>query len=136
MQSRRNDYDVTNRVQTTDVISVHREVARLFRLLYPGAAHVVMDRAFNDVAKVYAGQYPGLQACDTAYHNLQHVLDVTLAMTRLMDGYERSRSGTPALGVRFFQFGVQIAAESGQPEHDERFFQQIDVPLHGADIAP
>lgn len=108
MQTRRNDYDVTNRVQTTDIISVHREISRLFRLLYPGAAHVVMERAFDDVAKVYAGQYPGLQACDTAYHNLQHVLDVTLAMTRLMDGYERSRNGTPALGVRFFQLGVVV----------------------------
>jgi len=109
MQSRRNDFDVTNRIQTTDAAAVHREIARLFRLLYPGAAHVVMDRAFDDVTKLYSGQYPGYQACDTSYHNLQHVLDVTLAMSRLMDGYERSRNGTPAFGVRFFQLGV-IAA--------------------------
>lgn len=106
MQTRRNDFDVTNRIQTTDATAVHREIARLFRLLYPGAAHVVMDRAFEDVAKLYAGLYPGYQACDTSYHNLQHVMDVTLAMARLMDGYERSRNGTPALGVRFFQLGV------------------------------
>ena len=109
MQTRRNDFDVTNRIQTTDVVSVHREIARLFRLLYPGAAHVAMDRAFDDVARIYAGQYPGYQACDTGYHNLQHVMDVTLAMTRLMDGYERSRNGTAALGVRFFQLGVVVA---------------------------
>lgn len=108
MQSRRNDFDVTNRIQTTDVVAVHREIARLFRLLYPGAAHVAMDRAFDDVANIYAGRYPGLQACDTGYHNLQHVMDVTLAMTRLMDGYERSRNGTAALGVRFFQLGVIV----------------------------
>ena len=106
MQTRRNDFDVTNRIQTTDATAVHREIARLFRLLYPGAAHVVMDRGFEDVAKLYAGLYPGYQACDTSYHNLQHVMDVTLAMARLMDGYERSRNGTPALGVRFFQLGV------------------------------
>ena len=109
MQTRRNDFDVTNRIQTTDVVAVHRETARLFRLLYPGAAHVAMDRAFDDVARIYAGQYPGYQACDTGYHNLQHVMDVTLAMTRLMDGYERSRNGTAALGVRFFQLGVVVA---------------------------
>lgn len=106
MQTRRNDFDVTNRIQTTDATAVHREIARLFRLLYAGAAHVVMDRAFIDVAKLYAGSYPGYQACDTSYHNLQHVMDVTLAMARLMDGYERSRNGRPALGVRFFQLGV------------------------------
>ena len=106
MQLRRNDFDVTNRIQTTDAVAVHREIARLFRLLYPGAAHMAIDRAFDDVAKLYSGQYPGYQACDTLYHNLQHVLDVTLAMSRLMDGYERSRNGTLALGVRFFQLGV------------------------------
>ena len=108
MQARRNDFDVTNRIQTTDVDAVQREIARLFRLLYPGAAHMVMDRAFADVAKLYVGQYPGYQACDTAYHNLQHVMEVTLAMARLMDGYERSRNGTPALGVRLFQLGVIV----------------------------
>ncbi len=69
---------------------------------------MAMDRAFEDVAKIYVGQYPGYQACDTSYHNLQHVMDVTLAMARLMDGYERSRNGTPALGVRFFQLGVVV----------------------------
>lgn len=106
MQLRRNDFDVTNRIQTTNAPSVQREISRLFRLLYPGAAHLPMDRAFGDVTKLYAGQYPGYEACDTGYHNLQHVLDVTLAMARLMDGYERSRHGTPALGVRFFQLGV------------------------------
>ena len=109
MQTRRNDFDVTNRIQTTDATAVQREIARLFRLLYAGAAHVVMDRAFVDVAKLYAGSYPGYQACDTSYHNLQHVMDVTLAMARLMDGYERSRNGRPALGVRFFQLGVICA---------------------------
>ncbi len=109
MQSRRNDFDVTNRIQTTDASAVRREIARLFRLLYPGAAHVAMDRAFDDIAKLYAGDYPGYCACDTGYHNLQHVMDVTLAMARLMDGYERSRNGTPAFGVRFFQLGVITA---------------------------
>jgi hypothetical protein len=108
MQLRRNDFDVSNRIQTTDAGAVHREIARLFRLLYPGAAHVAMDRAFADVADAYSGRYPGLQACDTSYHNLQHVMEVTLAMARLMDGYERSRNGTSALGVRLFQLGVIV----------------------------
>jgi len=109
MQIRRNDFDVTNRVQTTDPVSVKTELDRLFRLLYPGACHSTMDRAFQDIVRLYHGQYPGYLACDTSYHNLQHVMDVTLAMARLMDGYERSRNGTPALGVRLYQLGV-IAA--------------------------
>jgi hypothetical protein len=109
MQPRRNDFDVTNRIQTTDLASVQREINRLFRLLYPGAYHSIMDRAFADLGRLYQGDYPGYLACDTAYHDLQHVMDVTLAMARLMDGYERSRKNTPALGVKLFQLGVIVA---------------------------
>ena len=109
MQIRRNDFDVTNRVQTTDPASVKTELDRIFRLLYPGASHGTMDRAFQDVVLLYHGDYPGYLACDTAYHDLQHVMDVTLAMSRLMDGYERSRNGTPAFGVRIFQLGIIVA---------------------------
>ena len=109
MQIRRNDFDVTNRVQTTDPGSVKSELDRLFRLLYPAAAHGGMDRAFQDTVSLYRGEYPGYQACDTSYHDLQHVLEVTLAMARLMDGYEKSRNGTPAFGVRLFQLGIITA---------------------------
>ena len=121
MQVRRNDYDVTNRIQTTDPEAVKREVARLFRLLYPGAAHTLMDRAFADLSKLYAGDFPGYRGCDTEYHDLQHVMDVTLAMSRLMDGYERSRSGTPPLGVKLFQIGVIVGLfhDMGYLRHTE-----------------
>lgn len=109
MQIRRNDFDVTNRIQTTEPAHVKTELDRLFRLLYPGASHSVMDRAFHDAIRLYHGEYPGYLACDTSYHDLQHVMEVTLAMARLMDGYERSRNGTPAFGVRLFQLGVVTA---------------------------
>jgi hypothetical protein len=68
-----------------------------------------MDRAFRDLAALYKGQYPGYHACDTAYHDVQHVLDVTLAMARLFDGYERSRAGLEPLDASMFRLGV-IAA--------------------------
>jgi hypothetical protein len=109
VQIRRNDFDVTNRVQTTDPLSVKTELDRLHRLLYPAGSRVGIDHAFNDCIRLYRGEYPGYSACDTDYHDLQHVLEVTLAMARLMDGYERSRHGSPALGVRLFQLGVVLA---------------------------
>lgn len=104
-----NDFDVTNKIKTTDPVTVEQEIARLYRLLYPRVAPLEMTRAFADVAKLYAGRYPGYLACDTSYHNLQHVLDVTLAMARLMDGYERSRGQLPPLGGRLFQLGIVCA---------------------------
>src|SRR5258706_5922579 len=106
MQIRRNDFDVTNRIQTTDPAVVEREINRLSRLLYPGVSQQAMVRAFADIVRLYNGSYLGYMACDTSYHDLQHVMEVTLAMARLMDGYERSRRDTPALGARLFQLGI------------------------------
>ncbi len=121
MQPRRNDFDVTNRVKTTEPKLVEAEIARLFRLLYPGASHRPMSLAFDDVERLYLGRYPGYHACDTSYHNLQHVMDVTLAMARMMDGYERSREGMPALGVRLFQLGIMTALF-----HDMGYLRRLD----------
>ena len=109
MQIRRNDFDVTNRIRTTDPALVEREISRLFRLLYPGASQQAMARAFVDIVQLYSGNYPGYLACDTSYHDLQHVMEVTLAMSRLMDGYERSRRESPAFGAPLFQLGIVTA---------------------------
>jgi hypothetical protein len=109
METRRNNFDVTNLVDTTDVDSVNREVGRIFRDLYPQASTRALDQTFADVGRLYQGEYPGYLACDTEYHNLQHTLDVTLAMARLMDGYERSRGRGEAIGSRLFLFGMVAA---------------------------
>ncbi len=105
----RNDLDVSDRIKTTDPQNVNQEINRIFLDLYPEATTVTLDRAFGDADKIYRGELPGFNACDTAYHDIQHVLDVTLAMARLIDGYERSRVGTDPLGKNLFQLGVITA---------------------------
>jgi len=100
---------VTNQVNTTDPAAVDDEVRRVFLDLYPDAPTALLSRAFADCARLYRGEYAGYRACDTPYHNLQHVLDVTLAMARLMDGYERGRSYSEAIGARLFGFGIVAA---------------------------
>ncbi|MGH8759976.1 MAG: hypothetical protein ACREVW_10765, partial [Burkholderiales bacterium] len=106
---RRNNYDVTNQVNTTDPAAVNGEVSRIFVALYPRASTRVLNRSFKDLVRLHLGEYPGYRASDTGYHNLQHTLDVTLAMARLMDGYERSRDRADALGPKLFGFGVVTA---------------------------
>ena len=109
MSTYANDHDVTDRIRTTDSREVNQEVDRIFLDLYPEASEQRLDRAFTDVTALYGGRYPGYLQCDTAYHDIQHVLDVTLAMARLIDGYERSRSGTESLGPELFELGVITA---------------------------
>lgn len=118
---RRNDHDVTNKIRTTDLAQVSAEVQRLYCGLYDGrtargASSEAIEHAFADIGKLYRGDHPGFKPCDTEYHDIQHVLDVTLAMARLMDGYERSRKVTrsrvgdsPALPAACFSLGVVTA---------------------------
>jgi hypothetical protein len=107
---------VTDKVRTTDLKHVSAEVMRLYRSLYNGTPSGALDHAFKDIGRLYSGKHPDYLPCDTEYHDIQHVLDVTLAMARLMDGYERSRkvtrsrvSDTPALPAACFSLGAITA---------------------------
>ena len=108
MGGRRNDYDVTNRVQTTDPGDVRAEVGRIFHSLYPQRTDAVIARAITDAARLFRGEYPGYLGCDTAYHDLQHTLDVSLAMARIMAGYIRQSPGA-VIDADLFAFGVLAA---------------------------
>ena len=111
MNFRRSDFDVTNRINTTDPVCVKLEVARIYRTLYSrDAGRRPCISAFDDIVRLYRGEFPGYARCDTEYHDLQHILEVTLAMARLLDGYERSRGDGPAIGERLFQLGRDLRA--------------------------
>jgi len=107
MVQRRNDYDVTNSVRTTDVSAVAAEVRGIYTRLYGKSGSAGLDQTFRDFAALYRGEFPGYRACDTGYHDIQHVLDVTLAMARLLDGYKRA--GREPLDERMFRLGVILA---------------------------
>jgi hypothetical protein len=109
MTYRGNDFDVSSRFNTTDPTVVNDEIDRIYLELYPSAPTTLLDNAFRDLTRLYRGEYPGYHPCDTAYHDVQHVLDVTLAMARLIDGYERSRIGTEPFGDALFRLGVITA---------------------------
>jgi len=109
MNFRRSDFDVTNRINTTDPVCVKLEVDRIFRSLYARPRAATLNRAFDDMVRIYRGEFPGYAKCDTDYHDLQHVLEVTLAMARLLDGYERSRGEGRHIPERLFELGVICA---------------------------
>ena len=109
MGCRGNEYDVSCRINTTDPGAVNEEVDRIFLELYPDASTSHLERAFGDLAELYGGRRPGYHACDTAYHDIQHVLDVTLATARLIDGYVRARIGGESLDASMFRLGVVTA---------------------------
>lgn len=89
---RRARYDVTNQVDTTDPSAVSYEVAHIFEQIYRREFPSGVLRVFADIGRLYRGDFPGYHACETDYHDVQHILEVTLAMARLMDGCARSTS--------------------------------------------
>jgi hypothetical protein len=105
---RRNEFDVTDRVNTTAPGAVSGEVFRIYQNLYQRGDPGNLVQAFDDVTRLYAGEYPGYRPCDTSYHDIQHVLDVTLAMARLMDGCVRA-TDADVLNERLFRFGIMTA---------------------------
>lgn len=106
---RRSDFDITDRIRVTDPIEVGDEVLRLYRALYRDARTRPMERAFRDLSQLYHGKHPDYHPCDTEYHDIQHVLDVTLTMARLLDGYARGPKGAAQLTPDLFSVGVITA---------------------------
>jgi hypothetical protein len=104
---RRSDYDVTNSIRTTDPAAVQAEVLSIFRSLFPSLQATQLQRAFERAERLYDGRHPGYWPCDTEYHDLQHILDVTLAMARLLG--EQPVTGqlfmVGALSALFHDFG-------------------------------
>ena len=125
MDIRRNSFDVSNTVDTTNCVSVNREINRIFLGLFPEADTLQVDNCFSDVMRLYRGENPSYRACDTAYHDIQHVQEVALAMARLMDGYERSRRTMESMGPRLFVFGVVLALL-----HDVGYLRHVNDSRH------
>ncbi len=108
MHNRRNEYDVTNIVDTTSPADVSESVRNIYQDLYQKDAPKNLGQPFADLGLLYEGKYPGFHECETDYHDVQHVLDVTLAMARLLNGCVRS-TGTDTVSERLFRFGIITA---------------------------
>jgi len=109
MKGRRNEYDVTNRVNVTDPSAVCNEVCLLLDELYPDRDLQPLRKAFQIANDLFCGNYPGYHPCDTPYHDLQHTMDVTLAMARLLFGHERSVGRSDLLGSELIELGLVVA---------------------------
>lgn len=121
-QDRRNDYDVTNTVEVSNPTAVRNAVYELYSETFPGASYDKLWLAFYDFERLFTGRYPGYRGCDTTYHDVQHTLDMTLALARLVAGYERSVDPAERLGAKRAQMAVitSLFHDSGYIRHEDR----------------
>ena len=121
MRERRSHYDVTNSICISDPHVVEDTVCEILKGLYPRADLAPVRMAFDTFAHLYAGILPGYHGCDTWYHDVQHSLDCTLALARLLDGHERSEPKSRRLGERRARFGIICALF-----HDSGYLRRYD----------
>jgi hypothetical protein len=129
--ARRSDYDVTNTVRVSSAPDVRDAVQSLFLATWPGLDFTPIARAFQDFEMAFTGRMPGYFGVDTVYHDQQHTLDVTLAMARLLTGYERTHAGTArALGAERAAVGILLALF-----HDIGYLRERgEAALNGAEF--
>lgn len=128
---RRSEYDVTNRIHVTDCQLVNREVRAVFAVCYPGASYDAIDRSFELFNELYEGCHAAYHGCDTHYHNIQHVLDVTLAIARLIAGYEQqcdagasfnaTQASTAIITALFHDVGYLRKLEEANVKHGAEY---------------
>jgi hypothetical protein len=95
---RRSDFDVTNTVQVSSPTAVLAAVEALYRPTWPELSLEPLRRAFEHFERLFAGEVEGFYGVDTVYHDRQHTLDITLALARLIVGYERQVDDAQRLG--------------------------------------
>ena len=122
LQDRRNDYDVTNTVQVSSAPQVRAAVKDLFSALYPQSSFDSVWLAFHDFERVFTGRDADYHPVDTTYHDMQHTLDMTLALARLIAGHETSVEPGDRLGADRAELAIVSALfhDVGYLRHKER----------------
>ena len=106
---RQSENDVADIVNVESTAAVREEVKTILQRRYPKTSFAILDTVFEDFKQLFTGNMPGYLACDTAYHDMRHTLEVTLAMTRLIDGHDRVACAPEQLGAQRALLGVVVA---------------------------
>ncbi len=127
----------------TQTPQTQQTVAHIFEILGDEYDHVAprIEALFADVDALYAGQWPSHEACGVTYHNFDHALDVSLAVARMISGWNKVNP-TDKLSEQLAEIGLAAAIfhdsgyikEKGDQEGTGGKFTLIHVD-RGQDIA-
>ncbi len=92
-------------VSTAVPAAVERAVRSIFLELFPQGDTGFVPRAFAWMLECFSGGCSGYQAVDTLYHDVEHTMQGTLCMSRLLRGRHRA-GAAPVLSERVFQLGI------------------------------
>lgn len=65
---------------------IFKEIKFIISLMVKDFDYDFLELAFDNIQRIFSGRFPGYQASNTSYHNLDHTMAVTLALIRLIHG--------------------------------------------------
>ncbi len=74
-------------VNLKDFGKVFDEVKDIITIICPVFDYEPLESIYNDILKLFSGEYPGYRKCNTEYHDLIHTINTLLTMARLIHGY-------------------------------------------------
>lgn len=92
-------------IDTKQIAEVQREVLAVFQSIFSRETTVFLKNSFAWTNDCFTGKYRDYQPIDARYHDLEHTLQVTLCLARLMRGWHRAI--TPSeVTPRLFELGI------------------------------
>jgi len=92
-------------VDTKDSAAVEREVAAVYLAMFPLGDPAFVSTALEGLKNCFDGEYKDYLASDARYHDLEHTLQGTLCMARLLHGRHQA-DAKPAVAQRIFELGL------------------------------
>lgn len=90
MEHRQTTSDVSDLFTNTDPETVWSKATDLIKRTSPAFDFAIARTVFDDVMRLFHGEYPGYCQIKTPYHDLSHTLTVFLCGIRLMHGMQLS----------------------------------------------
>ena len=92
-------------IDTRQISKVQQELQSIYFAVFPQGDPDFIPRVFDWTSDCFTGRYKDYQAIDARYHDLQHTLQVTLCMARLLRGRHVAKV-TPVLTQKMFEVGL------------------------------
>jgi hypothetical protein len=96
---------VFQQIDTRVPRAVEEQVASIHRKLFPTASRAFVPKAFEWVIDCFEGRYDDYQPIDALYHDLEHTLQGTLCLARLLHGRAAAQA-QPAVDAKAFELGL------------------------------
>ncbi len=101
--------DVAGVVDLGNPAAVTAELRAILAGRWPDTDWDPLDTLCDLFRELYEGRHPEYLGCEVGYHNAEHVLDVTLAMARLLAGREIRWGKAWSLGPELALAGIACA---------------------------